>query len=150
MTVHADYAGVWDFHADGNNLNVRDGMEAVGRSFDHAVAALINDIEARGLEERVMVVACGEMGRTPRLNARGGRDHWGKLAPLLIYGGTAAAGRVIGQSTRDGGEPSTNPYNGRNLISTILHFLWDVPAVRLQPAFSALTRLAEVSPIPIG
>ena len=150
VTVHADYAGVWDFHADGNNLNVRDGMEAVGRSFDHAVAALINDIEARGLEERVMVVACGEMGRTPRLNARGGRDHWGKLAPLLIYGGTAVRGRVIGQSTRDGGEPSTNPYNGRNLISTILHFLWDVPTVRLQPAFSALTRLAEVSPIPIG
>ncbi|MBM3995127.1 MAG: DUF1501 domain-containing protein [Planctomycetes bacterium] len=150
VTVHADYAGVWDFHADGNNLNVADGMEAVGRSFDHAVAAFIDDIEARGLQDRIMLVACGEMGRTPRINPRGGRDHWGKLAPLLIYGGNAARGRVVGQSTRDGGEPSGTPYNGRHLISTILHHLWDVPQVRLQPAFASVYRLAEVNPIPIG
>ncbi len=150
VTVHADYAGVWDFHADGNNLNVRDGMQAVGRSFDHAVSAFINDIESRGLQDRIMLIACGEMGRTPKINARGGRDHWGKLAPLLIYGGNAGRGRVVGQSTRDGGEPSNNPYNSRNLISTILHFLWDVPAVRLQPAFANVSRLAETSPIPIA
>jgi uncharacterized protein (DUF1501 family) len=150
VTVHADYEGVWDFHADNNNLNVIDGMEAVGRSFDHAVAALVNDIEARGLQDQIMVVACGEMGRTPRINRNGGRDHWGKLAPLLIYGGPAAPGRVIGQSTRDGGEPAGNPYNSRHLISTILHHLWDVPTVRLQPAFAAVSRLAEISPIPIS
>jgi hypothetical protein len=150
VTVHADYEGVWDFHADGNNLNVLDGMEAVGRSFDHAVAALINDIEARGLQDQIMVVACGEMGRTPRINRNGGRDHWGRLAPLLIYGGNAVPGRIIGQSTRDGGEPVNNPYNSRHLISTILHHLWDVPAVRLQPAFASVLRLAEISPIPIA
>jgi uncharacterized protein (DUF1501 family) len=97
-----------------------------------------------------MVVACGEMGRTPKINARGGRDHWAKLAPLLVYGGHAAPGRVIGQSTRDGGEPVSNPYNGRHLISTILHHLWDVPTVRLQPAFASVFRLAEISPIPIS
>lgn len=150
VTVHADYAGVWDFHADGNNLNVKDGMEAVGRSFDHAVASFIEDIEARGLQDRIMLIACGEMGRTPKINARGGRDHWGKLSPLLVYGGSAGRGKVVGQSTRDGGEPSGNPYNGRNLISTILHFLWDVPTVRLQPAFANIARLAEVSPIPLS
>jgi hypothetical protein len=150
VTVHAEYAGVWDFHADGNNLNVRDGMEAVGRSFDHAVAAFINDVEARGLQDRIMLIACGEMGRTPRVNRNGGRDHWGKLAPLLVYGGAAGRGRVVGQSTRDGGEPSGNPYNSRHLISTILHFLWDVSVVRLQPAFATLSRLAEVSPIPLA
>jgi uncharacterized protein (DUF1501 family) len=150
VTIHADYEGVWDFHADGNNLNVRDGMQAVGRSFDHAVAAFIDDIESRGLQDRIMLIACGEMGRTPRLNRNGGRDHWGRLAPLFVYGGAAGRGRVIGQSTRDGGEPSGNPYNGRNLIATILHFLWDVPTVRLQPAFASISRLAEVSPIPLA
>ena len=69
VTVHADYEGVWDFHADGNNLNVRDGMEAVGRTFDHAVAAFIADVESRGLDDKILLVASGEMGRTPRINA---------------------------------------------------------------------------------
>ncbi|MCZ6617184.1 MAG: DUF1501 domain-containing protein, partial [Gammaproteobacteria bacterium] len=64
ITIHAGYAGVWDMHADGNNLNMRDGMEAVGRSFDHAVAAFIEDVEARGLRDKILLVCCGEMGRT--------------------------------------------------------------------------------------
>jgi hypothetical protein len=45
-TVHAGYEGVWDMHAAGENLNMIDGMETVGRSFDHAVAAFIEDLEA--------------------------------------------------------------------------------------------------------
>ena len=48
------------------------------------------------------------MGRTPRLNKNGGRDHWAKLAPLLLYGGGAARGKVIGRSTKDGGEPDSD------------------------------------------
>ena len=93
MTIHAGYDGVWDMHADTNNLNMIDGMEAVGRPFDHAVAAFIDDVEARGLQDKILLICCGEMGRTPRLNKNGGRDHWGKLSPLLLYGGgiTAAA-----------------------------------------------------------
>ena len=106
MTIHADYEGVWDMHADGNNLNMIDGMEAVGKPFDHAVAAFIADVEAQGLQDKILLVCCGEMGRTPRLNKNGGRDHWAKLAPLLFYGGGCQGGRVIGQSTRDGGRAS--------------------------------------------
>ncbi|NIP98335.1 MAG: DUF1501 domain-containing protein, partial [Akkermansiaceae bacterium] len=100
VTIHAGYAGVWDMHADGNNLNMHDGMDAVGRSFDHAVAAFIEDCEARGLGEKILLVCTGEMGRTPKLNKRGGRDHWARLAPLLLYGGGMDGGRVIGESTR--------------------------------------------------
>ena len=59
-----------------------DGMDAVGRSFDHAVAAFIDDVEARGLDDKILLVATGEMGRTPRINRNGGRDHWARLAPL--------------------------------------------------------------------
>src|SRR6185369_16574316 len=65
VTIHADYEGVWDFHGDGENLNVVDGMAAVGRSFDHAVAAFVADLEARGLDDKIMLIATGEMGRTP-------------------------------------------------------------------------------------
>src|SRR5262249_47530342 len=58
VTIHAGYDGVWDMHADGNNLNMKDGMEAVGPSFDHAVAAFIEDVEARGLSERLLLLCC--------------------------------------------------------------------------------------------
>lgn len=147
VTVHADYEGVWDFHADGNNLNVKDGMEAVGRSFDHAVAAFIEDLEARGLQDKILLVCTGEMGRTPKLNKNGGRDHWARLAPLLVYGGGTAGGRVIGQSTKDGGEPATDPLTVKHLIATILHTVFDVGQLRLQPDLAPIARLGEVGPI---
>jgi len=83
------------------------------------------------------------MGRTPRINRNGGRDHWAKLAPLLIYGGGTAPGQVIGQSTRDGGEPATNPFTTANLISTILHTLFDPALLRLEPDLNTISRLAE-------
>jgi hypothetical protein len=149
VTIHADYEGVWDMHADGNNLNMLDGMEAVGRPFDHAVSTFIEDVEARGLSEKILLVCCGEMGRTPRLNKNGGRDHWARLAPLLFYGGGSAGGRVIGQSTRDGGEPATENYTPAHLVSTILHTVFDVGQLRVMPRFSAVARLAETSPIPL-
>ena len=147
VTIHADYEGVWDFHADGNNLNVLDGMAAVGRSFDHAVAAFVADTEARGLDDNIMLIATGEMGRTPRLNRNGGRDHWARLAPLMIYGGGTRGGCVIGQSTCDGGEPAVDVQTNRNLISTILHTCFDIGQLRLQPALTAISRLAEAPPI---
>jgi hypothetical protein len=64
-------------------------------------------VEARGLSDKILLVASGEMGRTPKINTRGGRDHWSRLAPLLLYGGGIRPG-VIGQSTRDGAEPDTD------------------------------------------
>lgn len=142
VTIHADYEGVWDMHADGNNLNMVDGMEAIGRPFDHAVAAFIRDCEDRGLADKILLVCCGEMGRTPRLNKNGGRDHWAKLAPLMLYGG-GLRGQVIGQSTRDGGEPDTDPLTLKHLVSTILHTVFDVGRLRLQPGLAPLARLGE-------
>ncbi|MEI7686995.1 MAG: DUF1501 domain-containing protein [Planctomycetota bacterium] len=150
VTVHSDYEGVWDMHADGENLNMADGMNAVGRSFDHGIAAFIADVEARGLSDKILLIATGEMGRTPRINRNGGRDHWAKLAPLLLYGGGMTGGRVIGQSTRDGGEPASDEYTSANLVSTILHTAFDTGKLRLLPAFGSISRLAESRPIPMA
>lgn len=147
VTVHADYEGVWDMHADGENLNMVDGMEAIGRPFDHAVAALIRDLEERGLGDKVMLVCCGEMGRTPKLNRNAGRDHWARLAPLMLYGGGTRGGQVIGQSTSDGGEPRTEPITVPQLISSILHTVFDVGQLRLQPGLAPLARLGDQPPI---
>jgi uncharacterized protein (DUF1501 family) len=148
VIVHADYEGVWDMHADGNNLNMVDGMQAVGRSFDHGVSAFIEDAEARGTSDKIMLMATGEMGRTPRINKNGGRDHWAKLAPMLIYGGGIPKGNVVGQSTRDGGEPEGSPLGPKNMISTILHALFDIGKLRLEPSQAQIARLGEIPPVP--
>lgn len=133
VTVTTNF--VWDMHADKNNATMTEGMGYVGRPFDHAISAFIEDVEARGLREKILLICCGEMGRTPRINARGGRDHWGRLAPLMIYGGGLKMGQVIGQSTRDGGEPESRGYNIRNLIATVMHTLMDVGELRLRTGF---------------
>ncbi len=124
---------IWDMHADENNAPMKVGMEYVGTPFDHAVSAFIEDVEARGLSEKILLVCCGEMGRTPAINKNGGRDHWGNLAPLLIYGGGLKMGRVIGQSSRDGGEPASDAVTMKDLLATIMHTLLDIGEVRLMP-----------------
>lgn len=148
VTVHAGYAGVWDHHGDGNNLGIRDGMKALGPVFDHAVAALIQDIESRGLQDRILVVATGEMGRNPKINARGGRDHWSRLAPLLLYGGGYEGGQVIGASDSIGGEPITPNFTPAHLVSTILRTVLDVGKLRLDSNTpGAINELVSHSPI---
>ncbi len=141
---------VWDMHSDVNNAPVDVGMDYVGAPFDHAVAALIDDIEARGLRDKILLVCCGEMGRTPVINATGGRDHWGGLAPLLLYGGGLEGGRVIGQSTRDGAQPASDPVGIPNLVATILERLLDLSTVRLQTDLptSLQALFARGTPIP--
>jgi uncharacterized protein (DUF1501 family) len=122
---------VWDMHADVNNATIEEGMGYVGAPFDHAVSALIDDIEDRGLRDKILLVCCGEMGRTPVINKNGGRDHWGSLAPLLLYGGGLGRGSVIGRSSRDGGQPASDAVTIPDLVATILNALVDPAEVRL-------------------
>lgn len=131
VTVTTNF--VWDMHADVNNTGVAEGMRYMGQPLDYAVSAFLQDVEARGLSEKILLVVCGEMGRTPRINKNGGRDHWGNLAPLLLAGGGLKMGQVIGQSNRNAGEPQTEPIRIRHLVATILHTLFDVGELRLVP-----------------
>jgi len=148
VTVTTNF--VWDMHADVNNVGMEEGMRYMGGPLDHALSAFIEDIHQRGLDDRIMLVACGEMGRTPRINAGGGRDHWGGLAPLLISGGGLNMGQVIGQSTRDAAEAASSPVRISNLISTILHTVFDVGELRLQPGLprELSQQLVAADPIP--
>src|SRR5262249_47786527 len=131
VTVNTNF--VWDMHSDVNNAPPAEAMPYVGGPFDHAVSALIEDLETRGLSDRILLVCCGEMGRTPRVNKNGGRDHWGNLGPLLLYGGGLKMGRVIGSSASDGGTPASDPVTLRNLLATIMHTLFHIGEVRLLP-----------------
>lgn len=131
VTVTTNF--VWDMHSDVNNAGVQEGMEYMGRPLDHALSTFITDIESLGLQDKILLVTCGEMGRTPKINARGGRDHWGRIAPLLMYGGGLKMGQVVGQSNRTAAEPASHPYKIENLISTIMHSLVNIGEVRLMP-----------------
>ena len=147
VTVTTNF--VWDMHADKNNATMTEGMRYMAPTFDRAVSAFIEDLEARGLSEKILLVATGEMGRTPKVNARGGRDHWGGLGPLLLYGGGLNMGQVIGQSTRDAGRPSSQPYSIRNLLATIMGALVDVGAVRVDTSIPRdLIAAIDGRPIP--
>ncbi len=128
ITVTTDF--VWDMHADANNATMTEGMDYVGRPFDHAVSAFIEDVEARGLRDKILLVCCGEMGRTPRINKKAGRDHWGGSAPLMLYGGGLKMGEVVGSSTKDGGEPASDRVTIPNLYATLMETLLDTGAVR--------------------
>jgi hypothetical protein len=134
VTVNTNF--VWDMHSDANNAPPAEAMPYVGGPFDHAVSALVEDLEARGLSDRILLVCCGEMGRTPRVNKNGGRDHWGNLGPLLLHGGGLKMGQVVGQSARDGGTPASDPVTLRNLIATIMHTLFHIGEVRLRAGLS--------------
>ncbi len=131
VTVTTNF--VWDMHADVNNAPVGEGFGYMGVPLDHALAGFINDVESRGLSDKILLVVCGEMGRTPRINRNGGRDHWGNLAPLLVSGGGLRMGQVIGRSTANGGEPASTPIRPQNLIATILNQVFEMGEVRLIP-----------------
>lgn len=138
ITIHSEF--VWDFHADSNNVALPEGKKLVIEPFDHAVSAFIEDCENRGLSDQILLVCGGEMGRTPRVNNRGGRDHWGKLAPLMLYGGGVTEGQVVGSSNRDGSEAHGTPQQPEDLLATICHTLFDFSQVRLLPDLPAQLR----------
>ncbi|HEV3137750.1 MAG TPA: DUF1501 domain-containing protein, partial [Pirellulales bacterium] len=147
VTVTTNF--VWDMHADVNNATCAEGMRYTGPPLDHAVSALVEDLAERGLSDRILLVCCGEMGRSPRLNPKGGRDHWGSLAPLLLAGGGLRTGQVIGQSTRDGSQPQTNPIGIPNLVATVLQRLVDPSELRIVRGVPAeVVQPATAEPIP--
>ncbi|MEK6236232.1 MAG: DUF1501 domain-containing protein, partial [Planctomycetales bacterium] len=77
----------WDMHSNNNSPKALGGMEWLGPQVDHAVGAFMQDVQERGLSEKILLVITGEMGRTPRINNNGGRDHYGNLTPLVFIGG---------------------------------------------------------------
>jgi uncharacterized protein (DUF1501 family) len=119
----------WDCHSDGGSLrtNLNDIRDTVARSFDIAFAQLLTDLDERGLLDSTLVVATGEFGRTPLLNANGGRDHWAGAWTALVAGGGVRGGRVIGRTDARGTEPTDRPVTPQELVATIFHAL-GVPA----------------------
>jgi uncharacterized protein (DUF1501 family) len=122
--------GGWDHHWD-----LKQGMENYLPRYDAAVATLFEDLEARGLLEKVLVVICGEFSRTPRMNdgsGRGtpGRDHWGNAMFAVLGGGGVKGGRVVGATDARGEYPKERPLTPADLHATIYHVLGVDPRVQ--------------------
>ena len=95
---------------------------------DFALAALLDDLEARGLLASTLVLATGEFGRTPRINDEGGRDHYAGAWSALLAGGGLTGGRVLGATDRHGAEVRDQPVRPQDLARTILAALGRRPA----------------------
>jgi len=129
VTVHS--AG-WDMHADGNNPGMLRGMEMLGRTLDQAVSTFLDDLADRGLSDQILLVITGDFGRTPKVNKKGGRDHWARLGTLAFAGGGLNMGQVIGASARTADVPHSRPISPPQLMASIMHTLFDLGQLRLR------------------
>jgi hypothetical protein len=90
-------------------------------SADRAFSALVTDLEERGLLDSTLVIMMGEMGRTPQINNRAGRDHWSMTQTVLFAGGGVKPGQVIGATDKRCAYPTTDPYGVEDIICTLFH-----------------------------
>ena len=86
---------------------------------DRAFSALITDLDQRGLLDETLVVMMGEMGRTPRINAQAGRDHWSMAQTIIFAGGGTRPGQVIGATDEHATAPTVSPVGVNDLLHTI-------------------------------
>jgi uncharacterized protein (DUF1501 family) len=110
--------GRWDYHSR-NYPQCRLRLPKL----DMGLSALIEDLYARGLDRDVSVVVWGEFGRSPRINAAGGRDHWPAASFALLSGGGMRTGQVIGSTNRLGEVPKDRPVKVQEVFATLYHNL---------------------------
>lgn len=113
--------GYWDHHND-----IEKGLEEQLRPLDLAIAALVEDLEARGMLDDVVILCAGEFGRTPLINGHAGRDHWANCFSVLLGGGGLKGGRIVGASEPRGGNVAERPVSPHDLLATLYQAL-DIP-----------------------
>ncbi len=108
------YHGGWDHHTD-----IFKSFDSKMPPFESAIAALIEDLRNQGMLERTLVIALGEFGRTPKVNDRGGRDHWSNAMSVMFAGGGTPGGQVIGATDRQGYAAIERVLSPENFVSTV-------------------------------
>lgn len=140
VTVHYDCVDgyAWDSHRNSDDVK-----KSLLPTFDQAYAALISDLEQRGMLDDTMVVAMGEMGRTPTANAQWGRDHWSTLFPAVLAGAGLSKGMLYGKSDKDAAYAMESPVTPEDLAATIYHALGIDPEMRVMSADNRPTAIVE-------
>jgi len=138
VTVHYDCVDGYGWDSHRNSDDVRDHLLP---TFDEACSALITDLDERGLLDETLVVATGEMGRTPVPNATWGRGHWSTCFPALVAGSGIRGGIVYGASDKEASAPADKPVTPEDLAKTIY---W---SLGINPELMIMNR--ENRPIPV-
>ncbi len=108
----------WDMHND-----MKPQLQQACPPMDRAISVFLEDLEQRGLSDKILLVITGEFGRTPRINGSAGRDHWGPLCTLALAGGGLRMGQAVGESSERAEVPRTMPIRPKDLMATIFHVL---------------------------
>jgi hypothetical protein len=119
VTVYSAGNRDWDTH--GNNFQTL--KNTLLPPMDCGMAALLEDLQQRGLLDETLVVWMGDMGRTPRINGDAGRDHWSFCYSIVMAGGGVRGGQVLGSSDRHAAYPSTSPVHPADIAATLYHCL---------------------------
>lgn len=134
----------WDTHED-----AFDRTKALCADLDTGMSALLDDLDGRGLLQQTLVVWLGDFGRTPRINARGGRDHFPRISSVVLAGAGMPEGAVIGSTNTDGTEIVTDPVTVPDLMRTIATTLGlDPDETRTTPGGRPLSTVDGGRPIP--
>jgi hypothetical protein len=135
----------WDTHKD----NFATLQNRLVPPMDQAYAALLDDLEERGLLETTLVVWMGEFGRTPKINAEAGRDHWPGCYTVILAGGGIRGGQVIGASDAIGAYPKERPTTPAEIHATVFAALgYDVRSIHYQSSDGRPVALTEGTPMP--
>jgi hypothetical protein len=110
--------GAWDTHA----FHYR-SIEPQLPDFDRAFAGLISDLDQRGILDSTLVMVTSEFGRTPKINAGGGRDHWPRVFSIVMAGGGVRRGYIHGASDALAAEPADAPLSVEDYVTTVYHLL---------------------------
>lgn len=110
--------GAWDTHS----YHYR-GIETQMPDLDRGFAGLITDLDQRGMLDSTLVLVTSEFGRTPRVNAGGGRDHWPRVFSIVMAGGGIKRGQIYGSSDALAAEPASDPLTIENYAHTVYHLL---------------------------
>lgn len=140
----------WDTHEDLNTrlkLGFAGAKLGVGLvpSLDLALSALIQDLDERSMLDETLVVVMGEFGRTPKLNSRGGRDHWPRVFSVAMAGGGVRGGQIIGSSDHVGESPRDRPTTPSDLAASIYSLLGIKPDFELHTRDGRPVRVAPDS-----
>jgi hypothetical protein len=119
--------GSWDTHGRHFTSMKRD----LCPTFDRAFAALVEDLDERGLLGQTLVLANAEFGRTPKINRAAGRDHWPWVYSLALAGGGVGQGVVYGASDKVAAFPKAHPHDPKDIAATIYHLLGVAPDTRV-------------------
>lgn len=112
--IEVDFGG-WDNHAGIHNILENQKLPQL----DKAMAALVEDLEQRGLLQDTAIIWMGEFGRTPRINAGAGRDHWARSWSAVVGGAGLKGGIAVGETNSDGTEVVTEPYSSEDLMASV-------------------------------